>query len=78
MYPKDTKQALQTFISNNADKLILRKWNLAEELYQEFINLGHTMTLQYFKQALTRYRKEHDIQLINAENIYYKRRTASA
>jgi hypothetical protein len=75
MYPKDTKQGLQTFLANNADKLRLRKWGLAEELYQEFINLGYTMTIHYFKQTLTRYRQQHDIKLINADNPYYTART---
>jgi hypothetical protein len=77
MLPKDTKQALETFLSNNVDKLSVRKWGLAEKMYREFIGQGHTISILYFKASLTKYRRQHGIKLINNENKYYKPRPST-
>ena len=72
MYNSATKVALATFFATNTARLQLRKWKLTDTLYQEFLQLGYPITFKYFQNEATKYRKNNDIQLLRAENKYYK------
>jgi uncharacterized protein (DUF488 family) len=75
MYSIETKASLDAFPTEHIAELNTFKWGVAKRSYQDFEALGYTMLYRYFKNALTRYRKEHNIVMERTPNKYYSPRT---
>jgi hypothetical protein len=66
------REAMNQFLEANVDRLRFRKKGENERLQAEFIQqTGHQITLNYLKDSVRLYRKQHGIELVNAANPYY-------
>jgi hypothetical protein len=73
------RQAMNQFLDDNINRLQRRKKGLPEQLRNEFVeSTGYHITLNYLTDSVSRYRRAHDLTLINDANSWYARRSNSA